>query len=136
MKKQGFGKGKYNGFGGKVESGEKIIEAASRELFEECGVKVTSKNLEKYGDLIFLFPYEKKWNHKVHIFIAENWEGKPKETEEMKPKWFDFEEIPFEQMWEDDSLWLPKILNDKFIEGEFIFGKNNENIINLNLKES
>ena len=34
MKKRGFGVGKYNGFGGKVLSGETIEEAALRELQE------------------------------------------------------------------------------------------------------
>lgn len=30
MKKRGFGEGKWNGFGGKVEKGETIFEAAQR----------------------------------------------------------------------------------------------------------
>ena len=30
MKKRGFGEGRWNGFGGKVESGETITEAAIR----------------------------------------------------------------------------------------------------------
>lgn len=35
LKKRGFGEGKYNGFGGKVEQGETIRQAAIRELQEE-----------------------------------------------------------------------------------------------------
>jgi 8-oxo-dGTP diphosphatase/2-hydroxy-dATP diphosphatase len=38
MKKRGFGKGKWNGFGGKVEEGECIEDSAIRELEEECGL--------------------------------------------------------------------------------------------------
>ena len=30
MKKRGFGMGRWNGFGGKVEKGETILEAAKR----------------------------------------------------------------------------------------------------------
>ncbi len=135
MKKRGFGKNKYNGFGGKVKDNEDIKQAAIRELFEETVVRVHPKNFEKKGDLIFLFPYEIGWNQKVHIFVAESWEGKPIETEEMKPEWFDFKDIPFEKMWNDDVYWLPKILNGKNLKGEFIFGKDNETIINVNVKE-
>jgi len=34
MKKRGFGAGRYNGFGGKVEPGETILQGAQRELQE------------------------------------------------------------------------------------------------------
>lgn len=40
MKKRGFGMGKWNGFGGKVEPGETIEEGALREMAEESGVCV------------------------------------------------------------------------------------------------
>ena len=32
LKKKGFGQGYYNGFGGKVEPGETIVQAAQREV--------------------------------------------------------------------------------------------------------
>lgn len=38
LKKRGFGAGKWNGFGGKVEKGETIEAAALRELEEESGL--------------------------------------------------------------------------------------------------
>ena len=40
-KKRGFGEGKWNGFGGKLEPGETVEEAAVRELQEESGVTAT-----------------------------------------------------------------------------------------------
>jgi 8-oxo-dGTP pyrophosphatase MutT (NUDIX family) len=40
MKKRGFGEGRWNGFGGKVEEGETIVEAAIREMKEESGLTV------------------------------------------------------------------------------------------------
>lgn len=38
-KKRGVGEGFFNGFGGKVERGETIFEAAARELEEEAGIR-------------------------------------------------------------------------------------------------
>lgn len=35
LKKKGFGQGYYNGFGGKVEPGETIAEAAHREVRQD-----------------------------------------------------------------------------------------------------
>ena len=40
MKKKKFGKGRYNGFDGKVETNETEKEAAIRETFEEAGIKI------------------------------------------------------------------------------------------------
>src|SRR3989338_6433965 len=55
MKKRGFGMGKWNGFGGKVDAGETVEEAAKRELFEEAGISVV--NIEKmWPDDKFWFP--------------------------------------------------------------------------------
>ena len=48
MKKRGFGAGKYNGFGGKVEAGETIEEAVIRELWEESGVNTYPESIDLY----------------------------------------------------------------------------------------
>jgi len=37
----------------------------------------------------------------------------------MRPQWFDFADIPYDQMWEDDRLWLPMVLQGQ----EPFFGK-------------
>ena len=47
MKKRGFGAGKWNGFGGKLEPGETVVEAAAREVQEECGLTVNTTDLGK-----------------------------------------------------------------------------------------
>jgi 8-oxo-dGTP diphosphatase/2-hydroxy-dATP diphosphatase len=55
----------------------------------------------------------------VHVFSCSNFEGEIKETEEMAPKWFKIEEIPFDQMWPDDKYWLPILLKGKNFRGKF-----------------
>jgi 8-oxo-dGTP pyrophosphatase MutT (NUDIX family) len=51
MKKRGFGKGRWNGVGGKVELGETPEEAAKRECLEE--INVTPQIIKKVAELIF-----------------------------------------------------------------------------------
>jgi len=51
MKKRGFGQGKYNGFGGKPQSNETILEAAVREMQEESNIKVSANHLQKKAEL-------------------------------------------------------------------------------------
>ena len=134
MKKRGFGVGKWNGVGGKIDlkKGDRnIIDAAIRETEEEIGVKI--KNPEKVALLRFCFPYKEKWNQDVHVFFAKDWEGEPIETEEMYPKWFKLERIPYEKMWDDDKFWLPRVLKSERIKADFVF-KKGERVIKHNLK--
>ena len=42
----------------------------------------------------------------------------------MAPRWFKLNEIPYDQMWEDDKSWLPKVLKGERIEGDFLFDEN------------
>ena len=133
MKKRGFGEGRWNGCGGKIdlEKGDKNdLDSAIREAEEEIGVKI--KNPEKVAVIDFHFPEipkEKDFDQQVHIFLIKDWEGEPTESEEMAPKWFNTEEIPFDKMWDDDIHWLPHVLMGKRIKGKFTFGQDNEGII-------
>ena len=135
LKKRGFGYGKFNGFGGKVKENEKIEEAVLRELYEETNIKSQTKNIRKVGELTFLFPSAPEWDKVVHVFLIDEWEGEPIETDEMRPIWFDFQSIPFEKMWQDDKHWLPLILKDKKVKASFIFEEDNERIQDMKLDE-
>ena len=118
LKKRGFGQGKWNGFGGKVEE-ETIEEAMIREMQEEIGV--TPKVFRRVATLNFYFPLESGFGQEVVVFIADDWEGEIKESEEMSPKWFRVTEIPYEKMWWDDKYWMPRVLAGEILRGEFLF---------------
>lgn len=120
MKKRGFGAGRWNGFGGKVEEGETVLEAAARELTEEAAV--VAKDLCEVGVVDFSFENDPKILE-VHFFKGCLISGKPKESEEMKPKWFHADKIPFEKMWPDDKFWMPFLLSGKKFKGKFLFDR-------------
>ena len=105
-----------NGFGGKVESGETIEEAARRELHEEVGI--VAKNIERAGILDFTFALDPK-QLEVHVFRVMSFSGTPIETDEMRPSWFTETSIPYAQMWPDDIYWLPILLAGKYFRGVF-----------------
>jgi len=121
-KKRGFGKGRWNGFGGKVEKGETIEDAAKRELKEEA--YISPLDIRKRGVLNFEFENNPEILE-VHVFSASSFEGEPKESEEMRPKWFSINKIPYEKMWPDDKHWLPVLFSGKNFEGDFYFRDNN-----------
>ncbi len=121
MKKRGFGIGKWNGVGGKLdkEKDKNIFDTAIRETKEEIGVDI--KNPEKVAILNFYFPYKEDWDQSVHVFFARKWKNEPVETEEMAPKWFKINEVPFDKMWDDDQYWLLDVLKGKKVKADFTF---------------
>ena len=118
MKKRGFGAGFWNGFGGKVQPGETIEQAARRESFEESGLELP--HIRQRGILHFRFVDEIDILE-GHIFSANEFIGQPSESEEMRPQWFGQQEIPYDQMWPGDRCWLPLLLQGKNFAGEFHF---------------
>jgi 8-oxo-dGTP pyrophosphatase MutT (NUDIX family) len=132
MKKRGFGAGRWNGVGGKpdLEKNETIEQCAIREAEEEVGVRI--KKLERFAIMDFHFSEafkEKNWDQQVHLFLSDEWEGEPIETEEMRPQWFSPLEIPYDEMWDDDKFWLPSVLDGKKLRADFFFDEN-QKIIN------
>jgi mutator protein MutT len=117
-KKRGFGMGKWNGFGGKIEPGETREDAARRELREESGI--VARAIESRGLLRFDFD-EGSGPLDVHLYAVLEHEGEPEESEEMLPRWFALEDIPFGDMWPDDMHWLPHFLAGKTIDASFRF---------------
>ncbi len=121
LKKRGFGQGKYNGCGGKLKPGENLKQGALRELAEEVGIKSDKKDLKPAGWLKFFFSNKPQNNQKVYLYLTNSWRGTPKESGEMKPRWFKFKNIPYKLMWPDDRYWLPLVLKGKTVKGEFHF---------------
>jgi len=118
-KRRGLGEGWYNGPGGKLEAGETPRECAARETREEVGLEVDPAALEAAGELTFRLDGDV---HTVcHVYRTDRFEGEPVTTPEARPEWVSVDEVPYDQMWEDDRLWLPGVLAGRTVVGEFAF---------------
>lgn len=116
-KKRGFGAGKINGPGGKVDPGETPLESALRETEEELGVRPLDAELR--GELHFQF----RDGYSLHcaVFLAREFTGEAHETEEAVPLWTRLDAIPYDAMWADDRYWLPLLLRGEKFAGFFEF---------------
>ncbi len=116
-KKRGFGKGLYNGFGGKLEAGENSQDALKREASEEIGIYPIS--FHRVARLYFTDDVGTDMGGDVYLITQ--WSGSIIESDEAKPVWFDMKSLPFEYMWEDDKIWLPLVLKGNKITAHFHF---------------
>lgn len=130
MKQKNFGVGNWNGFGGKIERGETMLQGAVRELEEEAGLKAYEEDLEHGAMLHFIYT---EAIHHVSIFRIRQWHGMEMVSDEMVPEWFPVYQLPFDSMWEDDPYWLPQVLSGEFIEGRFLFNEDNKTIKDFSL---
>lgn len=123
QKKRGFGEGKFNGVGGKIKQNETKEEAMLRETKEEIGI--IPLDYHYVGVINFIeVVNEKKTNVIMHLYKATSWDGEIIETEEMKPFWFNIDEIPFNEMFPDDKYWMPHFLKDEDFDAYFEFDEN------------
>lgn len=134
MKKRGFGAGKYNGVGGKVQAGESVLAAAVREAQEEVGVQVQEQELVQVAELEFHFHEKPDWSIQCHTFFAREWAGDPTESDEMAPEWFDRTQIPYERMWVDDKYWLPMVLQGEYIKAVFHFNHDGSKLVRYSIE--
>jgi 8-oxo-dGTP diphosphatase len=116
-KKRGHGAGKINGPGGKLDAGESPTQCAVRETLEETGVEVLDPQLAAVMRFVDL--EDEDWLG--YVFVAHRYRGKIRETVEAVPVWFARDEIPFDEMWQDDRHWLPRILAGEVLRGDFLF---------------
>lgn len=96
---------KWNGIGGFVNENESPEEAVIREMKEETFIDVKKEDLAKFKELdldIHLIVYKiSKWSGKLKI----------KDPSIKELKWFMFDEVPYDQMFEDNKEWVPELFD-------------------------
>lgn len=117
----GLGVGKFVGAGGKVEPGESIRQAAVREVAEELGVTVGPDDLMPIAHMYYPFADKPEWSQQSYAFVAIDWQGEPRASEELNPQWFPLAALPFDSMWPDAAEWLPEALDGEYIADEYVY---------------
>lgn len=111
----GIGQGKIVAPGGKSEPGESPQVTAVREIREEVGLRVQVEQLRAVGEISYPFLGRPELSQRSFVFVAHEFEGTPQPSREMDATWWRIADIPYDRMWADAGLWLPRALAGDFV---------------------
>ena len=104
---------KWTGIGGFVNHGETHEDALLREVQEESFIVISKKNLNKTAELVL--------NELImHVYITDKWTGDlvARDPSIKDIKWFDFDSLPYDQMFEGSNEWMLRVWNGEKIRFE------------------
>ena len=105
-------KGKLNGIGGKIESGEESLDCIVREVWEETGLKT------KKEDWIYLGKMESSgWLVDIYTSLHHGELGDASTITDEKIDWFDPKNLPEKVL--TNIHWLVPLAIDKLKHNEF-----------------
>lgn len=128
-----FGAGRWNAPGGKLLIGELPETGAAREMNEETGLSVSA--LQFHGILNFYLGGGKKIDQTVFVFSCKKSSGKMRNSREGELQWFPLSQIPYREMWQDDKVWLPYVIEGKSFIGDFNFTANYGELVSYKVHE-
>ena len=138
IKKRGPGVGKRNMPGGHIEELEDAKSSAKREILEESGIEVKEGELKQVAVVGFYF--DGKYVFESCVFLVKDFVGEAKDTDEMEDfnlyPFDNINDLPFDEMWVADRLWIPLILRDgKEIYAVVNFNADGTKVENFSYKE-
>jgi 8-oxo-dGTP diphosphatase len=102
--------GKYNGLGGKIDSGEDVVSGMQREIREEAGIAAEELALRGTISWPGFGKNDEDWFG--FIFRIDRWSGTPfAGNHEGALEWAPLTRLPELNMWESDRLWLPMVFD-------------------------
>jgi 8-oxo-dGTP diphosphatase len=108
-------KDKWDGLGGKFESGETPEECIQREIFEESGFTIQNPRL--HGLLLFTNFKGNDWY--VFVYTATEFTGEMIDSREGTLEWIPDEKITGLNLWQSDHVFLPWIEKGTFFSAKF-----------------
>jgi 8-oxo-dGTP diphosphatase len=128
---RGISVGKWNGPGGKLETGESPEECARREVKEETGLRVS--RLFYHGTITFVMDGGKTLHTRGHLFSTSKAEGRARSSAEGPVRWFPIDNLPIDEMWEDDLFWIPLMLRGIRFDATFTYDVANHHVVGFSI---
>ncbi|MHA7208320.1 8-oxo-dGTP diphosphatase [Arthrobacter sp. MDT1-65] len=128
LKRTGFGSGRVVALGGKIDGQESALDAAVREVAEESGIELAPGDVDDAGRITWSFPARPAWNMLAFLFTAGAGTATPGTSEEIEPRWYPVDALPWDAMWQDAPSWVPSVLEGRRIDASIVMDADNEGV--------
>lgn len=128
LKRTGFGTGRVVALGGKIDGQESAVDAAVREVAEESGIQLAADGLHDAGRISWSFPEQPGWNMVAFLFTADAGPEDPVTSDEIEPRWYSVEDVPWAAMWKDAPYWIPTLLDGRRVNAHIVMEQDNEGV--------
>ena len=129
--KTGEMSGYYTGLLGEINENEIPQEAGIRIAHDMCGISVQKAELRA----VFEFTFDDSDAETEYEYYTTLFNGRPQETEHIKPEWFEIGNIPYSLMPADDEIWYPPFLKGKLQTGKFHFARDIKTLLHYEVYE-
>ncbi len=132
IKTRKIGVGLFNGWGGKQEAHQTMLQSCVAEFKKESGLDSREQDFIKVAEVSF---YIHKNDGRIvlnqcDIFFIERFTGTPQVTEEMRePTWFPKNKLPWSKMMIDAPFWVPQILAGERMRYQIHYDDDRKNIL-------
>lgn len=99
--------------GGKFETGESPLDCILREYYEETGLILINPKLQGISY------WQDDYEGIIFIFVAEEFEGQMKESEEGKLEWIEIKDLEKINQFEQNEKFTPYLFKNNMFEGKF-----------------
>lgn len=107
-----------------------------RETQEEIGVTPKDARLVANIDFFNIVYKGELANINMSVYMCSEFVGEINETEEMRPMWFEKNNLPYEKMLPDDKLWFSLVMAGKTIKASFTFNNDIATIVSHEILET
>ncbi len=95
-------------------------------MLEETGLRVSQ--LFYHGTLTFMMDGGKTLHTRGHLFSTSKAEGRARSSDEGPVRWFPIDDLPTDEMWEDDLYWIPLMLRGIRFDATFAYDEANRHV--------
>ncbi len=131
---QGQHEGLWVGYRLPISPNEKPEHGALRALAEKGGIAAEIKHMRRQA-VVEHREEDGRPFLKLHVLTCRHWMGRPKRTLAMgNPMWFSFQNVPYENMANEEQRYLPHVLVGEKIMCSLTFDKDRTQILDCSIQ--